>query len=167
MSNKIYIVTMENDEMDPVEAGYASSQNIADKMIKKISTTEGFEHNTCKSYQASIDYLEINDEPICFENDTANPTDNNDLVVQFAILWGMDIGSASSLKEVEIANEMKKWNSDELYRLFSEWKDEYLSQDEIEDSVEFFRSKVTNWFYLTKKVEKLSMPGKKMKGSCE
>lgn len=108
-----------------------------------------------------VAYVQIGDVKKNKKTNTESAADNNDLVVQFAILWGMDIGSASSSKEVEIANEMKKWNSDELYRLFSEWKDEYLSQDEIEDSVEFFRSKVTNWFYLTKKVEKLSMPGKK------
>ena len=113
-----------------------------------------------------VAYVQIGDVKKDESLTTESATDNNDLVVQFATLWGMDIGSASSSKEVEIANEMKQWNSDELYRLFSEWKDEYLSQDEIEDSVEFFRSKVTNWFYLTKKVENLSMLGKKMRGSC-
>ena len=141
---KIYVVTMENDEMDAVEIGYASNQQIADKMIEKVSSTDGFEFNTYNSYQATLDYMEINNEAICFEENIPLTNNNNDLLVQFAMLWGMEIGSALSSKEVEIANEMKLWNSDELFSLFSSWKDEYLSQDDLEDSVEFFKEKVTD-----------------------
>lgn len=67
MSKKIYVVTMENDELEPVEIGYASNQDIANKMIEKASSTDGFEYNTYNSYQATVDYMEINDELICFE----------------------------------------------------------------------------------------------------
>ena len=130
--------------MDAVEIGYASNQQIADKMIEKVSSTDGFEFNTYNSYQATLDYMEINNEAICFEENIPLTNNNNDLLVQFAMLWGMEIGSALSSKEVEIANEMKLWNSDELFSLFSSWKDEYLSQDDLEDSVEFFKEKVTD-----------------------
>ena len=77
MSKKIYVVTMENDEMDAVEIGYASNQDIADKMIEKVSSTDGFEHNTYNSCQATMDCLEINDEPICFEE--GDSEENKDL----------------------------------------------------------------------------------------
>lgn len=100
---KIYVVTMENDELAPVEVGYASNQKIADKMIERMSGTDGFELNAYHSYQATIDYLEINDESVCFEEDAVQTADNNDLVVQFAMLWGMQIESALSSKEVAIA----------------------------------------------------------------
>ena len=67
--------------------------------------------------------------------------DNNDLLVQFAVLWGNHIGSAHSSAD---ANKMKQWDSEELLNLFSAWKNEYLSQDAIEDSVDFFNKKLSD-----------------------
>lgn len=128
MSKKIYVVTMENDEMDETEIGYASNLNVADKMIEKISNTDGFGFNEYHTYQATLDYLEINNEPISFEE---NPADNN-LLIQFAVLWGM---------HMEIPS---KYNPNELYKLLSKWKDEFLSQNVIEDSIDFFNTKVKN-----------------------
>ena len=67
--------------------------------------------------------------------------DDNDLLVQFAVLWGNYIGSAHSSTD---ANKMKQWDSEELLNLFSTWKNEYLSQDAIEDSVDFFNKKLSD-----------------------
>lgn len=142
MAKEIYVVTMENDEMDTMEIGYASSQQIADRMIKTVSSTDGFESNEYRSYKAPVDYLEINDEPVSFED---KADEGNDLVVQFAILWGTEIGLAclSPLSpESEKGKEMKQWDSEELYQLFSSWKAEYLNQDAIEDSANFFYKKL-------------------------
>lgn len=58
-----------------------------------------------------------------------------DLVVQFAVLWGMYIGSSKKMKE---------YDSEELLTLLTGWKDEYLKQDEIEDSCDFFNLKLEN-----------------------
>ena len=144
MAKEIYVVTMENDEMDTTEIGYASNQQIADRMIKKASSTDGFEFFKYHSFKAPVDYMEINDEPVSFEKKV---DEGNDLVVQFAILWGMQIGSAFSSKEIEIAEEMKQWDSDELFKLFSAWKTEYFGQDIIEDSAEFFQKKLVELLY--------------------
>lgn len=65
-----------------------------------------------------------------------------DLVIQYAILWGMYIGSAMTVEETENAKQMKQWDSVELLDLFYKWKDEYLKQDKIEDSVDFFNEKL-------------------------
>lgn len=65
-----------------------------------------------------------------------------DLVVQYAILWGTYIGSAMTTEEVENSKKMKQWDSIELKDLFCKWKDEYLIQNEIEDSVDFFNMKL-------------------------
>lgn len=70
--------------------------------------------------------------------------ENNDLLIQFAILWGHQIGSALSQKEVEIAKEMKLYDSIELYNLFSAWANEYRAQTDIDDSVNFFQIKLTD-----------------------
>ena len=142
-SKSIYVVTMENDEMDAVEIGYASSSQIADKMMTAISSTDGFENNTYKSFKAPIDYMEINDESVCFE-ENAEPA-NDDLLVQFAMLWGMKIGSVSSDSEINNANHMKSYDSSELYILFSAWKEEYITQ-EWDDTVDFFEEKMTEMF---------------------
>lgn len=137
---KVYVITMENDEMDPIEIGYASKRKISKKMIEHMESTDGFEMNTYNSHQATIDYLEINDEPICFEEPSYN--DNSDLIVQFAMLLGMEIGSALSPKEIETAEKLKEWNSEELYKLFSTWTQEYLNQETVEDTVDFFTIKL-------------------------
>lgn len=60
-----------------------------------------------------------------------------DVVVQFAVLWGMHIGSAITPKEIERAKKMKEYDSEELFELLKSWADEY-SKSEEEDTVEFF-----------------------------
>ena len=142
-SKSIYVVTMENDEMNTVEIGYASSSQIADKMITTISSTNGFEDNIYKSFKAPIDYMEINDESVCFE-EKSEPA-NDDLLVQFSMLWGMKIGRASSDSENEVATFMKSYDSSELCSLFYAWREEYISQ-EWDDTADFFEEKMTEMF---------------------
>lgn len=66
---------------------------------------------------------------------------NMDIIVQFAVLWGETIGSATTVAEWEEAKIMKEYDSEELFQLFSAWKDSYMNQDIIEDTCEFFESK--------------------------
>lgn len=67
----------------------------------------------------------------------------NDIIVQFAVLWGINIGSPISFKEQEIASEMKTYDSEELLNILSEWAEEYLASN-IEDTVEFFEKKLAD-----------------------
>ncbi len=67
----------------------------------------------------------------------------NDIIVQFAVLWGIKIGSALSSKEQEIANEMKAYDSEELLNILSTWAEEYNKSD-TEDTCEFFENKLTD-----------------------
>ena len=65
----------------------------------------------------------------------------NDVVVQFAMLWGQTIGSAVFGAEVEVAEDMKQYDSEELLKLLSLWAEEYFAGDN-EDTVEFFETKL-------------------------
>lgn len=66
---------------------------------------------------------------------------NFDIIIQFAVLWGENIGSASTVEEWKEAQIMKEYDSEELLALFSEWKDAYMKQNIIEDTCEFFEMK--------------------------
>ena len=68
----------------------------------------------------------------------------NDIIVQFAVLWGIKIGSALSTAEMELAKEMKAYDSEELLVLLSEWAKDLITSDE-EDTVEFFEDKLKNF----------------------
>lgn len=67
----------------------------------------------------------------------------NDLIVQFAILWGEKIASPWGSKEREIAEEMKQYDTEELLDIFSAWADEYNTSTES-DTVDFFEEKLTD-----------------------
>jgi hypothetical protein len=67
----------------------------------------------------------------------------NDLIVQFAILWGEKIASPWSNKETEVAEEMKQYSSEELLPIFSGWAEDYNMSDES-DTVIFFEEKLTD-----------------------
>lgn len=67
----------------------------------------------------------------------------NDVIVQFAVLWGQFIGSAMNEVEAKIADEMKQYDSEELLPILSEWAREYFENEYgIEDTVEFFHEKL-------------------------
>ena len=66
---------------------------------------------------------------------------NLDIIIQFAVLWGETIGSATTAAEWEEAKIMKEDDSEELLKLFTEWKDLYLNQNITNDTCEFFERK--------------------------
>jgi len=68
----------------------------------------------------------------------------NELIIQFAVLWGLYIGSAMGRKEIELAEEMKEYESDELLDIFSAWAKEFLEKDYVADTDlnEFFEEKL-------------------------
>lgn len=66
---------------------------------------------------------------------------NIDIIIQFAVLWGETIGSATTTAEREEAKTMKEYNSEELLKLFTEWKNSYMNQNITNDTCEFFEMK--------------------------
>lgn len=65
---------------------------------------------------------------------------NMDLVVQFAILWGENIGIAMMSHEEDTYKELQAYDTEELSNIFSEWADEYVNSD-CDDSCDFFNDK--------------------------
>lgn len=65
----------------------------------------------------------------------------NDIIVQFAVLWGAKMASPWSKEECEISEKMKQCDSEELLKIFSEWAEEYIEND-AEDTVDFFEEKL-------------------------
>ena len=66
----------------------------------------------------------------------------NDLIVQFARLWGQREAWGYSAKDQYIAEMLKAYDSEEVYRLLKAWVDEYFSDEDAEDSVAFFENKI-------------------------
>ena len=66
---------------------------------------------------------------------------NIDIVVQFALLWGIKIGNTSTRKEQNLAEEMKMYDSQELSSIFTAWSEEYLKGN-FTDTVDFFEEKL-------------------------
>ena len=62
----------------------------------------------------------------------------NEVIVQFAVLWGQTIGSAFSVEELDVSRKMKEYESGELLDIFSAWAEEA----EERDPVEFFEEKL-------------------------
>lgn len=65
----------------------------------------------------------------------------NDLIVQFAILWGINIGSAITPGDLEIAECLKAYDSEEALALFTRWAEEYMEND-WDDIYSFFINKL-------------------------
>lgn len=61
----------------------------------------------------------------------------SDLIVQFAVLWGIKLANGSEREK----DELRQWDSEELLDLFTGWLDEYRESD-YDDSVDFFEDKV-------------------------
>lgn len=67
MNAAIYIVTMESDDMDAINIGYATSREIAEKMVALASATDGFENYEYAICKASLNCIKINGEAICID----------------------------------------------------------------------------------------------------
>jgi len=64
---------------------------------------------------------------------------NQDLTVQFAVLWGIEM--ADSRVNEERYEELSSYDSQELEQMFRNWGKEYLQSD-YDDTVEFFHNKL-------------------------
>lgn len=65
----------------------------------------------------------------------------NDLIVQFAILWGTYIGSAIASYELKVQGLSKAYDSEEALAFFTNWACEYEDQEDL-DVAEFFYTKL-------------------------
>ena len=65
----------------------------------------------------------------------------NDIIVQFARLWGQHEALVLSAKDEDVSDELKGYDSEELLSLLTAWAEEFLSID-ADDTVEFFEKKV-------------------------
>lgn len=76
----------------------------------------------------------------------------NDLIVQFARLWGQRevLSLCYTKQEEEIAEELKAYNSEEMLKILSDWAEDYLEEsrflleDETLDTVDFFEKKLAD-----------------------
>lgn len=65
----------------------------------------------------------------------------NDLVVQFARLWGQYEGCRYTAKDEDVSDMLKAYDSLELYGMLYDWAEEYCFID-AEDTVDFFEKKI-------------------------
>lgn len=81
----------------------------------------------------------------------------NDLIIQFARLWGQkEILVLGFTKEEEkIAEELKSYDSIEMRNLLQQWADEFLYDNEdYEDTVEFFEEKINKMMKEKREIQK-------------
>ena len=69
--------------------------------------------------------------------------ENQDLVVQFGVLWGMEM--ANKMDNKEAYEKLRSFDSQELFQMFQQWGQEYL-HSEFDDTVDFFESKLVEVF---------------------
>lgn len=69
----------------------------------------------------------------------------NDLVVQFARLWGQYEGCRYTAKDEEVSDMLTAYDSLELYGLLYDWAEEYCLTD-AEDTVDFFEEKIEEMY---------------------
>jgi hypothetical protein len=69
----------------------------------------------------------------------------NDLMIQFARLWGQYEAYRYSAKDEEISDMLKGYNSLELLGIVHDWAEEYCLTD-AEDTVEFFEQKIEEMY---------------------
>lgn len=65
---------------------------------------------------------------------------NMDIIVQFSTLWGIELAD-SKLKKDKY-QKMQEYDSADRLVLFQKWLDEYLKDENVEDTVEFFHDKL-------------------------
>ena len=65
----------------------------------------------------------------------------NDIIIQFARLWGQNEAYILNARDKEISKKLKEYDSEEMLELLTKWAEEYLQSD-IEDTVDFFESKL-------------------------
>jgi hypothetical protein len=68
----------------------------------------------------------------------------NDIIAQFARLWGQHEAYMQSAKDIVLSEKLKSFDSEEMLHVITGWADEYMKSD-IEDSVEFFEKKLEEY----------------------
>ena len=76
----------------------------------------------------------------------------NDLIIQFARLWGLQEAYRWNAKEEEISDMLKGYDSMELEHLLQQWAEEYNNAN-AEDTVEFFERKIEEMYEQEKESE--------------
>ena len=66
----------------------------------------------------------------------------DDLMIQFARLWGQREATLNSSKDEDISYMLKGFDSVDMEIELRKWKDEFLSLEDVEDTVEFFEKKI-------------------------
>ena len=70
-----------------------------------------------------------------------------DLIVQFARLWGQQEVLIINSKDEEISKMLKSYDSIELRNLLQQWSDEFMfDSNENTDTVEFFEEKIEEMY---------------------
>lgn len=70
----------------------------------------------------------------------------NELMIQFAILWGVYMSESILINGRDFSEDMKAYSSEELLPVFEEWTEEY-GYSTIDDTVDFFEEKLVEALY--------------------
>ena len=65
----------------------------------------------------------------------------NDVIVQFARLWGQLEATTLTAKDEDTSDMLKAYDSEDMLNVISGWAEDFLNSDE-EDTCEFFYKKV-------------------------
>lgn len=74
--------------------------------------------------------------------DKTSGTNEMDIVIQFARLWGIETEKSGEKRR----RQLEGYDSEELLKLILSWKNEYLEDEDTEDSVEFFYQRLEVFF---------------------
>ena len=66
----------------------------------------------------------------------------NDIIVEFARLWGQREAYHDNEEEIRVAEELKAYDSQECAALLTVWAGEYLANPDANDTYDFFNEKV-------------------------
>ena len=61
MKNKVYLIWLINDDVDPMVVGIATSEDKANSMRDKLASTDGFEFNDYEIIEMNADTVIIDD----------------------------------------------------------------------------------------------------------
>lgn len=82
----------------------------------------------------------------------------DDLIIQFSRLWGQHETLTVTAKDEKISDILKGYDSIELRDLLLQWADEFYSNGEYEDTVEFFEHKVEEMYRAEYSLETMDPP---------
>ena len=68
--------------------------------------------------------------------------DEMDIVIQFAKLWGIEI--ADSRCNENKYRKMESYDSSDLLDLLLSWKNDYIHDENADDTVDFFNNKLNS-----------------------